>query len=188
MGSARLPRAAAPRATLGSRRGALPFPHIRLLTAESQAKGVPLQTHHPSLHDYHPLAPATLADPHPYLAILRAEAPVYHCPKTGLFIVSSYDFVDEVVASGVRVAWMGYPELPEDAEHGFSSCMDELETFSDRLENMADADPDVIFVDARDVVQPDEDALFDDDNVHPSVEGSTVMGRHIADAIQSASD
>ena len=51
-----------------------------------------------------------------------------------------------------------------------------------------DADPDVIFVDARDVVQPDQGALFDDDNVHPSVEGSTVMGRHIADAIRSASD
>jgi len=98
------------------------------------------------------------------------------------------EFVGEVVDTGVRVAWMGYPELPADADHGFSSCMDELEILSDRLASMADTHPDVIFVDARDVVAPEDEALFDEDNVHPSVQGSEVMGRHIAEAIASAND
>ena len=38
-----------------------------------------------------------MANPHPSLRALRAEAPVYCCPKTGLFIVTRYDLVDEVV-------------------------------------------------------------------------------------------
>ena len=51
------------------------------------------------LKDYNPFDPETLIHPYPYLEALRAEAPVYHCPKTGLFIVSTYDLVREVVSN-----------------------------------------------------------------------------------------
>ncbi len=45
----------------------------------------------------HPFSPETLADPHDYNRRLRAEAPVYREPNTGLFLVSSYDAVVEAV-------------------------------------------------------------------------------------------
>ncbi len=50
------------------------------------------------LDDYNPLDPETLIDPYSYLEALRAEAPVYHCPKTGLYIVSTYALVRDVLS------------------------------------------------------------------------------------------
>lgn len=51
------------------------------------------------LDEYNPLDPETLADPYRYLRALRQEAPVYHCPKTGLYIVSTYELVREVLSN-----------------------------------------------------------------------------------------
>jgi len=40
--------------------------------------------------DYHPLDPRVMRDPYPYYAELRANAPVYQVPSSGLRVVSRY--------------------------------------------------------------------------------------------------
>jgi acyl-CoA thioesterase I len=42
----------------------------------------------------------------------------------------------------------------------------------------------MLFVDGRDVVTADALEYYDDDHVHPSVEGGRVVGRQIAEALQ----
>jgi len=49
------------------------------------------------LESYNPFDPAVQEDPWHYYALLRREAPVYKDPHTGLFMVSSYDLVVEVL-------------------------------------------------------------------------------------------
>lgn len=51
--------------------------------------------------DYNPLLPAVQADPYPYYAMLRADAPVYFNEKLGWYIVSRYE---DVVASAKNPA------------------------------------------------------------------------------------
>jgi len=43
-----------------------------------------------------PFAPEVLACPHQYNQQLREQAPVYHCPKTGIYFVSNYDLVMDI--------------------------------------------------------------------------------------------
>ena len=43
-----------------------------------------------------PFDPSVLMGPHTYNRYLREEAPVYHCQKTGIYFVSTYDLVMEV--------------------------------------------------------------------------------------------
>lgn len=43
-----------------------------------------------------PFEPAILACPHQYNQQLREQAPVYHCPKTGIYFISNYELVTEV--------------------------------------------------------------------------------------------
>ena len=43
-----------------------------------------------------PFAPEVLACPHEYNQQLREQAPVYHCPKTGIYFVSNYDLVMDI--------------------------------------------------------------------------------------------
>ena len=50
-----------------------------------------------ALDEVHPFDPAVLGDPFDYYRQLRAEAPVYRDPHTGIFHVSSYERVLEAV-------------------------------------------------------------------------------------------
>ncbi|MEM7409703.1 MAG: cytochrome P450 [Myxococcota bacterium] len=50
-----------------------------------------------ALADTHPFDPGVLAEPHAFDRQLRAEAPVYRDPHTGLFLVASHAFVLEAV-------------------------------------------------------------------------------------------
>jgi cytochrome P450 len=54
------------------------------------------------LHEINPFDPAILVDPYPYFARLRAEAPVFRDPKTGIFHVASYELIREVNAQPRR--------------------------------------------------------------------------------------
>ena len=47
----------------------------------------------PLLINVNPLAPEILACPHAFNQQLREQAPVYHCPVTGIYFVSDYDNV-----------------------------------------------------------------------------------------------
>lgn len=44
----------------------------------------------------HPFSPDTLTCPHAFNRQLRERAPVYHCPETNIYFVSTYDLVMEV--------------------------------------------------------------------------------------------
>ena len=47
----------------------------------------------PPFTNVNPLAPEILACPHAFNQQLREQAPVYHCPVTGIYFVSDYDNV-----------------------------------------------------------------------------------------------
>ena len=51
---------------------------------------------HLALETINPFDPGLLQDPHPYYARLRAEAPVFRNPMTGIVSVSTYDLIIEV--------------------------------------------------------------------------------------------
>ncbi|WP_304186125.1 cytochrome P450 [Phenylobacterium aquaticum] len=48
------------------------------------------------LHEINAFDPELLQDPYPYFARLRAEAPVYRDPNTGIVSVSTYELINEV--------------------------------------------------------------------------------------------
>ena len=96
------------------------------------------------------------------------------------------DFADTVVADGARVALVGYYEIPAGALFGFDRCADELTEHNRRLAAAAALSDEIIFVSPADVVQADDLEAFDDDLVHPSVEGSRIVGEQIAEAITAA--
>ena len=47
----------------------------------------------PPFTNVNPLTPEILACPHAFNQQLREQAPVYHCPVTGIYFVSDYDNV-----------------------------------------------------------------------------------------------
>jgi acyl-CoA thioesterase I len=95
-------------------------------------------------------------------------------------------FARDVLDSGVRIAFMGYYLVPDNAEFGFHLCNDEVASFRERLVLWADDEADVIFVDAAEVISPDDRANYAEDNVHPSESGSRVLGTQLAEAIRNA--
>jgi acyl-CoA thioesterase I len=96
------------------------------------------------------------------------------------------DFVREVSDAGVRVLIMGYYGLPETAEFGFDQCLSLIPELSARQEALAASDEMIEFADATEVVDGVDLSMFDDDHVHPSIEGSAVVGAFLADAIRAA--
>src|SRR5690348_10475778 len=48
------------------------------------------------LHEINAFDPEILQDPYPYFARLRAEAPVFRDPKTGIVSVSTYELITKV--------------------------------------------------------------------------------------------
>lgn len=98
------------------------------------------------------------------------------------------DFVRSVVNDGSRVLVMGYYLPPTREQTSFARCADELASLNARLERMADALDRVYYASADVVIDPADLALFDDDRVHPSVEGSRLIGLHLAEAIRAAEE
>ncbi|MEO0600907.1 MAG: SGNH/GDSL hydrolase family protein [Myxococcota bacterium] len=98
------------------------------------------------------------------------------------------DIVKEAVASGTRVLFMGYPELPPGARFGFDRCDDILVEQKSRIATLARNTPQLWFVDAADVIDAADLQLFVEDRVHPNREGSRVMGEYIAKTIESADE
>ncbi|MEL6344287.1 MAG: SGNH/GDSL hydrolase family protein [Myxococcota bacterium] len=95
-------------------------------------------------------------------------------------------FVGPLASSGIRVAFMGYPELPDGAAFGFNRCDDVFAELDARIERMAAFDERIIFVDMAEVITASDLEMFVDDRVHPSAQGSAVMGRHLAQAMDAA--
>lgn len=94
------------------------------------------------------------------------------------------DFAGEVAASGTEVLIMGYYGLPDGAEFGFDRCGEELEALSLRQSALAASSDRIHFADAREVADGTDEAMYDSDLVHPSIEGSAAVGRFLAEFIQ----
>lgn len=79
------------------------------------------------LHSYHPFDPAVQQDPWRYYALLRREAPVHRDVHTGLWMVSSYELVTEVLKNwqvfsnrfGRAMGAGGDAAAGGDSEHGW---------------------------------------------------------------------
>lgn len=95
------------------------------------------------------------------------------------------DFARELAGAGTEVLIMGYYGLPAGAEFGFDRCGEELEVLSQRQSALADSSERIHFADTREVVDGTDESMFDGDLVHPSVAGSAVVGRFLAQYIQA---
>ncbi len=78
----------------------------------------PQEADHPVDEDFDPLDPEYLADPYPYYARFREEAPVFYAPKIDFWVVSRYGDIQEIVKdpetfSNARVQEPLYPVTPE---------------------------------------------------------------------------
>lgn len=94
--------------------------------------------------------------------------------------------VERIAGDGAEVILMGYYAPLPDAEF-YRGCEDLLQILNDRYQRLAETNPAVLFVDTSEVVAPDIDrAHYDEDGVHPSLEGSAVIGHHIAQRLADA--
>ena len=85
--------------------------------------------HSQPLEEIHPFDPDVLSDPYAYYGRLRAEAPVHRDPHTGIFFVSTYDLVVEVLrdhrrfssnfGAGLGGRSLGNPEVREVMAEGY---------------------------------------------------------------------
>ncbi|MEO0557102.1 MAG: SGNH/GDSL hydrolase family protein [Bacteroidota bacterium] len=98
------------------------------------------------------------------------------------------DFAQRLVSDGARVLVMGYYMPPTDAETEFTACADEFEELNQRLQEMASATDHVTFAPAAEVINPDNLGHYDEDLVHPSVEGSRRIGELFANTITANTD
>ncbi len=76
---------------------------------------------HPVAPDFDPLDPDYLADPYPYYAKFRSEAPVFYAPKIDFWVVSRYEDIQNIVKdpetfSNTRVQEPLHPITPEALE------------------------------------------------------------------------
>jgi cytochrome P450 len=68
--------------------------------------------------DFDPLAPDYLADPYPYFARFREEAPIFYAPRVDFWVVSRYEDIQRIVKdpetfSNTRVQEPLHPLTPE---------------------------------------------------------------------------
>lgn len=94
------------------------------------------------------------------------------------------DLVDEISSNGHSVVIVGYFQIPED-QPDFGNCGETLVALNARQQQVAAERDGVWFISSGDVVSPADMSHYDDDSLHPSVEGSTVIGQNIAEIIQS---
>ena len=92
------------------------------------------------------------------------------------------DFARDIVSRGPGVVLLGYYGTSV-AGGPFAACGDELTELSRRLSLLADSDPAILFVDAKDAIDPANLDLYARDLAHPSAAGSALIGQLIADAI-----
>ena len=95
-------------------------------------------------------------------------------------------FVSSLRSAGRGVVIWSYYGVPSDAEFGFDRCGAALADLSALQAAAAEGDAGVLWVDGADAISASDDYAFDEDRVHPSAEGSAVIGAQIAEAIRGA--
>ena len=92
------------------------------------------------------------------------------------------DLVEKAQNDGSNVILIGYYSVPKGSE--YEPVILELEIINDRYNEFAKANEGVYFISLKDVMSPEETPeLYSDDLVHPSIDGHSVIGEHIADFI-----
>ena len=93
------------------------------------------------------------------------------------------ELVQQAISDGHQVAWAGYL-TPMPSAESFSNCTGELEILAGRMERYADAVDQMVFVNGMEYGDGTNTELYAEDGYHPSGEGSAVIGRAIAAAMQ----
>lgn len=87
-------------------------------------------------------------------------------------------FLNDVTSSGTKVFFLGYAQPPVGGNE-FSGCVPYFETLAERVTQI----PGVTYVSVDGVIDPANLSLYDEDRIHPSIQGSDAMARLLADAI-----
>ena len=96
------------------------------------------------------------------------------------------ELVDRSVGNGNKVAIAMYMPITSEASDGFGNCVDILSDMTSRYEALAASREQVLFVNSGDIVSPDTTPqAYEEDGVHPSVEGCAMIGEHIAEQIRA---
>jgi len=82
---------------------------------------------------------------------------------------------------GARVLWVGYYKAPE--SRSFRGCRPALVEMERRIAEHARTREGIVFIDSEDVLDPSAPGLLAADKTHPSVRGSRIIARFIAQAI-----
>ena len=93
------------------------------------------------------------------------------------------DLVEKAQNDGSKVILIGYYSVPKGSE--YEPVILEVEILNDRYNEFAKANEGVYFISLKDVMSPEETPeLYSDDLVHPSIDGHSAIGRHIAEFIR----
>ena len=93
------------------------------------------------------------------------------------------DLVEKAQNDGSNVILIGYYSVPKGSE--YEPVILEVEIVNDRYNEFAKANEGVYFISLKDVMSPEETPeLYSDDLVHPSIDGHSAIGRHIAEFIR----
>jgi lysophospholipase L1-like esterase len=93
------------------------------------------------------------------------------------------EFVRSVAADGPRVLVMGYYGPPEVEGEEPNACAPAILELTHRLQTMASVTEGVFFAPATSVIDPANLEHYDADRVHPSREGSRLIGEMLADVL-----
>ena len=95
-------------------------------------------------------------------------------------------FIEQILSSGPMVALMSYYTVSEEAEYGFHRCNDEVGLLQERYRALANRHDTLVLVDAALAISPDTTvSAYDDDQVHPSLDGRERIGTLFADQMNS---
>ena len=94
------------------------------------------------------------------------------------------EFVTDRTAEGQRVVLWSYYVLPDNARFGFENCHDDFDELRQRHKTIADADPNVIWVNGADIISGEKSRHFYADRIHPSRLAAKMIGQQIAQAIE----
>lgn len=96
------------------------------------------------------------------------------------------ELIARAQADGAKVALVGYAELDTEARWGFGVCNEASRALEDRYRVLAGLHDDVVFVDPSDVISlSGAPEAYVRDGVHPSEQGSAIIGQLVADAIEA---
>lgn len=95
---------------------------------------------------------------------------------------ATVELVQQITGDGAHVVLLGYYTVSPESE--FEGCEDELAALSERYAALAAGDPMVHFVDAAEVMDyTATPEFYDEDLIHPSIEGSEAVGQYIAEQV-----